>query len=325
MTNYVDINKRTISEIWSNPDLINHATLYDYNDRLREICLNMFEWKNLPDYMDERYIEKTLYDKGSILFFKGIRNIKGVDIEAFFSLPCTFTGGFTIYEIPILRQAYSVNGYFAERGIDDSVIIWNNRNHKPTFPTIRMYATRLANVERTLDTNVKMLKNPLIASVDEKQKLTMANLFDKYNGNEPYIMVNRDNMNLNDLKTSLFPVNTPNNVNDLIQYKHTLWNEVLTFLGYSNVTFKRERMISDEVNAQNEQLLQERYNMLNERREACRQINKMFGLNISVDFKVDGKNTTNNDEIEVSDTNVNPNINNQVVSPRGEIYGNLYP
>lgn len=321
------ISNKSITELWKSSTASNTITLWDYYDRLREICLNMFEWVNLPDYMDERFLERTLFDKGFILFFKETKLIEDVEVEAYFSLPCTFTGGFTVYEIPINRQAYSVNGYFGNYSNEDSVIIWNNRNHKPTRPTIAMYANRLANVERTLDVNIKMLKNPLIANIDEKQKLSMANLFDKYDGNEPYIMTNKDNFNVTDLKTNLFPVNTPNNVQDLLEYKHSLYNECMTFLGLSNINRdKRERMITDEVNAQNEQLLQQRFNMLDERRRACEQINKMFGLNIWCNFRVSANNDVSNGDSDNdgNNTNLTDRVNNQQLTPRGEIYGYLY-
>ena len=63
---------------------------------------------------------------------------------------------------------------------------------------------------------------------------------------------------------------------------------MLTYMGISNISYqKRERLISDEVTRSQGGTIAIRYSKLNARRQACDEINRMFGLNISCDFRED--------------------------------------
>jgi hypothetical protein len=86
----------------------------------------------------------------------------------------------------------------------------------------------------------------------------------------------------------------------LMAYKHNLWNEAMTFLGIGNAKQdKKERLVEAEVSANDEQIQSSRYVMLRARQEACEKINDMFGLNISVDFKLNIDNKV--EEVEEND------------------------
>lgn len=67
-----------------------------------------------------------------------------------------------------------------------------------------------------------------------------------------------------------------------------IWNDVLTYLGISNVTFeKKERMLQDEITRSQGGTIASRYSRLEARRQACREINKMFGLNMTCNYRED--------------------------------------
>ena len=41
-----------------------------YFTRLKELAISTFEWENLPDTCDERYMELALFNEGAAVFFK---------------------------------------------------------------------------------------------------------------------------------------------------------------------------------------------------------------------------------------------------------------
>ena len=62
----------------------------------------------------------------------------------------------------------------------------------------------------------------------------------------------------------------------------------MTYLGISNINVvKKERMITDEVTRNQGGTVASRYSRLESRRQACKQINEMFNLNIWVDYRED--------------------------------------
>lgn len=265
-----------------NPELaLNTLTFYDYYDRLKEYAINMFEWINLPDTIDVRYLELTLFEQGKVIFFQDELMDIYLCIQGVTSSP------FDVYNNPKRRRVFASNGYNKNRTSKNSVIIWNNFLRKPTSPTINLYAWRLTNIERTIDINVNAQKTPVLIIASENEKFSLKNLYAQYQGNAPVIYASK-NMDLN----SISSINTtaPFVADKLETLKNSYWNEVMTFLGLQNSNQdKKERLITDEANAREEQIKQARLNMLDARKEACKQINKMFGLNIDVRFRIDNE------------------------------------
>jgi hypothetical protein len=120
---------------------------------------------------------------------------------------------------------------------------------------------------------------------EENQRLTLKNVYQKYDGNEPVIFGDK-NLNPNALK--VLQTGAPYVADKLYQLKTEIWNEALTYLGISNVNYqKKERMISDEVMRAQGGIVASRYSRLESRRQAVEEINKMFGLNIEVNYRED--------------------------------------
>lgn len=262
-----------------NADIINDGTFIDYFNRLREICMNMFEWKNLPPTVDERWIEKTLMEQGYAIYFND-------EIVGNLCMKGVIGGKLDVYNIPTYRRAFASNGYSKQLNPSNSVIIWNNYIHEPTIRGIILYARRLYEIERAIDVNVKAQKTPLIIKCEEKQLLTLKNLYKQYDGNIPVIFGN-NGLNVSSLET----VNTtaPYVAKDLEELKRHIWNEALTYLGVENTqNQKSERLVSAEVSANQGGVEAERYTRLNSRRQAVEKINAMFGTNIEVNFRGEG-------------------------------------
>ena len=264
-------------QFWESAAL-NNATFRQYYNRLTELSISMFEWKNLPDTVDPRYLELTLFTDGQAVFFK--------DEEiGFLALQNAKGGKFNVYRIPVNRRAYAVNGYQKDLTDKDSVIIFNNYLHNNSRLDVEMFARRLWNLDRAIDVNANAQKTPVLIQCDETQRLTMLNLYKKYDGNEPFIFGDK-NLNPNAIKT--LKTDAPYVADKLYQLKTQIWDEALTYLGISNINItKKERLITDEVTRNQGGTIASRYSRLEARRDACREINKMFGLDIWCDYRED--------------------------------------
>lgn len=249
-----------------------------YLQRLTELAISMFDWKNLPDTIDPRFLELTLFTDGQAVFFQ--------DEElGYLGLQCIINGQLNVYRIPIQRRAFAVNGYQRQLNINNSVIIYNNLLHTNSEPDVRYYARRLWNLDRIIDVNVNAQKTPVLIQSTEEQRLTMLNLYKEYDGNVPVIMGDK-NLDINGMKA--LKTDAPYVSDKIYQLKTQIWNEALTYLGISNLNIqKKERLVADEVTRAMGGTIASRYSRLEARRQACDEINRMFGLEIEVDYRED--------------------------------------
>lgn len=258
---------------------MNDYTYMQYAYRLMELSISMFEWKNLPEGIDERFLEMVLFTDGQAVFFKDD------ELGDYLALQCLINGKLNVYRIPINRRAFAVNGYQKQLTDKDSVIIFNNMLHTNSWLDVKMFAKRLYNLDRIIDVNANAQKTPILIKGNEQQRLTLTNLYKEYDGNAPVIFADKS-LDMNALQ--ILSTQAPYVADKIYQLKTQIWNEALTYLGISNVSFqKRERMVSDEVTRSQGGTVASRYSRLNSRRQACEQINKMFGLNIDCDFHED--------------------------------------
>lgn len=258
--------------------LENQRTYLQYVNRLTELSISMFEWKNLPNTIDARFLELALFNDGMAVFFKD-------EVMGYLGLQVMIGGALNVYRIPITRTAFAQNGYRMKLDSSNSVIIFNNMLHTNSILDVQEMSKRLYEIQRTIDVNVIQQKTPKIITCTENQRLVMKNLYAQYMGNEPFIFGDK-NLDLSGIKT--LDTTSPYVANKLYELKTQYWNEALTYLGISNVnTVKKERMITDEVQRNLGGTIASRYSRLFMRQQACEEINRMFGLNISVDYRED--------------------------------------
>lgn len=257
---------------------LNSWTTIDYLNRLKEYALNMFEWINLPKTVDARFIELVLFEEGKINFFED-------RLIGFLALRVNESGKQNVYNEFDKKYIYANNGFRRVRNLRNSVTIYNNYLRTPTYTTVNLYAIRLARVTRAIDLNIEAQKTPVLITCPENQKLSLKNVYEQYKGNAPVIYTDSE-FNLDSIK--VLKTDAPFVVDKLTLYKHDIWNEVMTFLGVNNSNQdKKERLVANEVDANDEQIEQARFNMLDARKDACKKINDMFGLNIDVKFRND--------------------------------------
>lgn len=259
--------------------ILNNAQYLYYYHRIMQLALSRFEYKDLPDSMDERFLEMQLIERGSALLFED-------DVMGPLCLPFSYGGPLDIYQKPTIRRAYASNGYNTERSESDSVIIYNNRMHSPDIAAIRLFAHRLWNFDRIIDINCNSQKTPIVIQCDEQGRLTLTNLFKEVDGNAPVIFTNK---NL-DLPNSLKAINiqAPFIAENVLNIKKSVWDECMSYLGITTAgIYKAERVTSSEANNAGGTTIASRWSPLAERQTAIEKFNKMFGLNISVNMRED--------------------------------------
>lgn len=286
--------------------LRNNNKYIQYYDRLTELSIAMFEWQNLPDTVDERFLEYTLFNDGQAVFFKD-------DVIGYLGLQVATAGGFNVYRVPLRRRAYAVNGYNANLTIDNSIIIYNNMLRKNSRRDVTTFAMELAEIDRVIDVNVRAQKTPILIKCPENQRLTFKNLYMQYDGNSPVIYGDKGLDTVNQF--TVLNTEAPYIADKLYTLKTHKWNEALTYLGISNTNIqKKERLISDEVARNMGGIIASRYSRLNARRQACEQINKMFGLNVWCDFREDYRET--DDEFMLTGDTGNEEVQRMVTDLR---------
>ena len=269
----------------------------EYYERLMELAISMFEWKGLPESVDERFLELALYSDGHAIFFED-------EEMGYLGLRAMIGGPMSVYNVPTRRTAYASNGYHNELDEKNSVIVYNNMLRTNTLPLVEVYARRLWDLDCAIDVNAKAQKTPVLVIGNDTERLTLKQLYMQYDGNMPFIFGYKDQVDPSQLK--VLKTDAPYVADKLQALKTALWNEVLTALGITNVSYqKKERMITDEVVRAQGGTIASRYSRLNARRQAAEMINKMFGLNIEVNFRADFREADDNIILKDDTTGVN--------------------
>lgn len=272
-------NRKREKTLFGESASVNNLTYMQYLNRLTELSVSMFEWKNLPPTVDSRYLELHLFETGSMVYFDD-------DVIGNLCLDCLPSGRLDVYGNPVLRRAYSgYNNYQKLLKESNSVIIWNNYLHTNSILEVKMFARRLYNLDRIIDVNANAQKTPVLIQGTEQQRLTLKNLYKEFDGNSPFIFGDK-NLDLNSLKC--LQTGAPYVCDKLYNLKQMYWNEALTYLGINNTgAQKRERMLAIEGSQAQGGTISSRYSRLQSRREAVEKINAMFGTNIEVNYRED--------------------------------------
>lgn len=287
------MSRRKDRQFWESA-IMNNSTFRQYYNRLVELSISMFEWKNLPDSVDPRFLELTLFADGQAVFFED-------EVMGYLALQNAMGGGFDVYRIPTNRRAYAVNGYQKQLNENDSVIIYNNYLHTNSMLDVQMFAKRLYNLDRAIDVNANAQKTPILLLCDDSERLTLENMYMQYDGNKPVI---KGVKGLNPNAFTVLKTDAPFVADKLYQLKTQIWNEALTYLGISNINItKKERLITDEVTRNQGGTIASRYSRLQARREACKKINEMFGLDVWCDYREDFQEIDNDNDTIIGDPN----------------------
>lgn len=268
--------------------LMNNQTYIDYLERMKKICLSLFEWENLPSSMNARFLEMCLYynGQGAMLYDNDYGYINTMASDG---------GYINIYGLPteIICYSYRFNQrrslYLTDTGEEkgkECILVMNNYERIPTSVMVNLFAYRLAEAQRTADVNIKAQRTPVLITTDQKQYFTLKKMYEEYEGNTPAIFADKNVISPDALKS--LKTEAPFIANDIMDYKREIWNEFLTTMGISNLSEKRERLISNEVDSNNELVNLNLQSQLITRKEACKQFNEKYGLmgKNAIDVKV---------------------------------------
>lgn len=278
MVKMIKPRKKSINSDFEDALLLNSQTYVDYLERMKKIALSMFDWVNLPDTMNSRYLEMCLYYKGqaALLYDEdyGFINTQAAD-----------SGYINIYGLPTKINCYSYS-YNKMRELyvpntnlpaeEECILVMNNYQRIPTAATISLFAERLCEAQRACDTNVKAQKTPILLLTDKNQELTLRNMYAQYDGNTPVIFGDRNL--LADRPIDSINTNAEFVANDIREYMQGIWNDFLCFIGINNLSEKKERLITTEANTNNELVNLNMQSYLIPRKQACKEFNDKFGL-----------------------------------------------
>lgn len=259
------------------PSIRNTIMFHDYYSRLKMIALSVFEWEGLPETCNARFLEDCLFHYGSAIFVKD-------PAMSYLNLKATPSDILNPYNEPLSYLAFST-GYSREYSTDDCVYIRNNYLEKSTDSTIIIFAEKLADIDVAIQVNIRAQKTPVLVRCDEKTRLSLEAVYNQYDGNKPVIFGAKS---LQEKPLEVLKTDAPFVADRLREEKRAIWNEALEFLGLNTNPSdkKKERLLVNEVDSNNEQIDIQAESMLLTRQAACEAINKKYGLNVSVKRRV---------------------------------------
>jgi hypothetical protein len=267
------LNKKWLSDQILSVGDNNYKKAHFYN-LLYQMCINRFIWKGLPKHIDVDFVEKELADLGELAFIN--HKIYGFQITYCTGDNINMYGRPTRYFC--FTADYTINEYF---NADEIVIIRNNKLSQNSHDFINMYASLIAEIQKTKEVNLNAQKTPILVQADESQLLTLKNLYAQYEGNSPVIFGTKQ-LNYEDLK--VLKTDAPYLLDKLQSEKIDTINECLNFMGIKTVTDKKERMVTDEVQANNDLVNICLSMFLNTRLQAKEQIKEKFGLDVEIEL-----------------------------------------
>lgn len=270
-------------------DILNNFTFIDFFDRLKRVATSIFKWKNLPETMNERWLELCL-------FYKGMAGILRHDNYGIINTEASWSGNIDIYGLPTLVYCYSTSFFSEQRvrydgkvsieelskiygiqndNLKEAILVMNNIDMQPTFIAMELFAYRLYKVQRTIDINLDLIKKPFIIGCNEQDKLSMQKFMMDVENNQNMIFATADFDPSNSIK--IFDLNVNNHVEELENEKRAILSEALTTLGVNSILVdKAERLISDEGKKDNEFINYNLQYYWKQRKKACEQFNKLF-------------------------------------------------
>ena len=281
-----------------NSQLTNMKTYLMYRQEMLTLAENVFEFKNLPEFIDVSYLNKTLLRNGSIAFFMD-------EVLGLIALPYDVIGNFDIYGRPLEIMARAANGtYYKKLKRNEFVIMYDNNGRYPIFMDICQMAERIALSKRTIDVNIVQQRTPRIWKTSQDKKRTLQDMLANIDGMEENIAT-YESIDIDDMNVVLAPAPFVADKIDLHLDKE--WAEFYRLIGVANlIEQKKERMIRDEMSASQGGTIASRFSRFEPRKRAIDEINKKFGTNIEVSY-YDGEPTTEEvkelmEEVDLNET-----------------------
>ena len=261
---------------------------------LTEMCVNRFKWFGLPEGVNARFLETTLFRSAVAMFYWDVRYSQYFALRASGAGPVNMYddyGAFRVYgnasfqglTVPVARRPFN-----AELGKSEGVPIYANTLRMPDTDIVYTYARRLAKLDKTIEIESMNARRSKVIVAEENMRLTAANINNEIERGAPVLWVNQAGRDLIGQMANVDLSPHPDSLEKIQLARTRVWNECMGLLGLNHANQdKKERLVSAEVSANDEQVENMRYVNLMERKRAAYEINKIFGLNIDVKYNVD--------------------------------------
>ena len=254
-----------------------------YVRNLTEIAVNRFKWIGLPDTVDKRFLEMTLFHTGLAVFYYD------TEFDRYMALRSAGRGPVNMYDNPTGFHVYGNFMVQKELAANVCVPIWHNSMRMTDMDVIYTYAPRLANIDRSLEVALVSMRHPVLIAMSDTERQSMMNAWRQVQEGQPVIFGTQQLMSKINESISVFNMGIDSKqITDLLVTKTRVWSEAMMYLGINQANQdKKERLVSAEVSANDSQIMMIRNGMMNARRYACEQINAMYGLQVSVEWNDD--------------------------------------
>lgn len=269
---------RKMKKQWNVSAKKNRDMEFIWEMRLFDIVLNLYKWKNVPDEIDETYIEKALSLEGNIAY--STDEITSVPVM----LPANTIGQFDLYGNPVRIQLFSPYTYYNINRIvgKDACFCWNNSTRTNSYMVVETFAQRLYDLDRSIDVNAQWQKTPALIRTTKEKELSIKNALMNIMGNYSVVIGDK---HLFEEDTFIDPINCPFVGDKISMLRRDIFYEFLTWFGVENSDVqKKERLVSTETSGNDGAIEMSRNTMITQRKKFCRQVNELFGTDMDVEF-----------------------------------------
>lgn len=270
------------SPVYWQTDAYNTQLYLALRDVVESMALTRFEYTGLPDTCDPLYLEYQLLYKGLATFARSKKT--GI----WYTLQAVPNGTISVYGRPTAWEALGANGMRFEVTPHNGVLVWDNMTERPLMSLLSIYVRELVDIWRTRQINRMHQKVPFVIKGAQEKQIDMTNLVRQVAGGEPWIITTRgyDAMDIEVLGGTAH-LNMPYIGEELDASERNVWNDIYRALGVTNIAYKAERMVADEVRSQEEPTELRALDPLTRRRMAFDAANRRFGTNVQVNWRHD--------------------------------------
>lgn len=268
---------------------LNNSSYFFYREQLLMKIMGMYRFSNVPEHWDIAYLKAHLIQDGIVCVTEknGVvwplqTGIAGINVynqptECIIANPILGSFRKTIGEDCVLLNLLRINDYYYTY----------NR-------LLTRYALLLAQVDGSLNTTLINSRTNIVFECDTNAEVKSAQkIYDDVSMGKPAIFYNKSggelpkNHLINNVKQTYIG-------QELLDTKRTIMNEFLTEVGINNVNSeKRERLITDEANANNDEINVSIDMIIEHLQECLDKANAMFGLNVKVEKRESEKEVDN--------------------------------
>ena len=264
----------------------NTALVEFYTRYLLQKVISVFEFSGLPETWADNYFKYVLFGEGVIA-------VINTDRYGVICQNCGLSGYNVFYQPTTVIVANPLLPGLREFTVGENCqIIKLQPNYSGVMDLVTTYADLMALALETTGANLLNSKLSYVFFADNKTAAeSFKKLYDKLASGEPMAVIDKNLLKEDgSVAWQMFTQNVGANyvTGELLNDMKTIEDQFNTIVGIPNAnTQKRERMITDEVNANNVDT-QSRVNLwLETMQKDIDKVNNMFGLNIAVKYRFD--------------------------------------